>query len=537
MNQLTRRSFLKSSLVTTAALSLPARIWSQTSGANSDIRIAVVGFGGRGGNHIDAFSKMPGVRLVALCDCDTEILAKGAQQLEKKNIKVEKYADYRKLLESKDIDAISSATPNHWHSLNVVWGCQAGKDVYIEKPISHNIFEGRKAVEASRKYNRIVQAGTQSRSNPSFPEAWAWIRQGHIGKIQIARGLCYKPRQSIGKVDGPQPIPANIDYDLWCGPALKLPLMRKKLHYDWHWVWNTGNGDMGNQGIHEMDKARWALGKMELPRRVFSIGGRLGYVDDGETANTQICVFDYGEVQLIFETRGLPRSKAFHEKGWNQNMDNYRGERIGQMIECEGGYTNGLVAWDKDGKEMKKFKGAASDDGGHFGNFIKAVRSRKRSDQTADILEGHLSSALCHLGNLSHRVGEQADPEQIRESVKKNSGAQEALARMEEHLAANGVDIKQSKLTLGPVLMIDSKTERFVDSTPGVCGGSGACEATPTPKSATPPKGAELLVAKARQASTTSGKPAGCCSIGLTARANALLTRPYRPGFVVPEKV
>jgi hypothetical protein len=259
--------------------------------------------------------------------------------------------------------------------------------------------------------------------------------------------------------------------------------MRKRLHYDWHWVWNTGNGDMGNQGIHEMDKCRWALGKMELPASVFSIGGRLGYVDDGETANTQMCVFNYGDALLIFETRGLPRGKEFQEKGWSQSMDTYRGERIGQIIECEGGYTNGHTAWDKDGQEIKKFAGKKEND--HFGNFIKAVRSRKREDQNADILEGHLSSALCHLGNISHRVGKLADPDELQVALKKDSAAQETLARMEEHLAKNGVDIKRTKLTLGPTLKIDSKAEQFIGND----------------------------------------------------KANQLLTRAYRKPFVVPVKV
>ena len=492
-----RRAFLRNSLLAAGSLGLPPILAGcatgksrapgsaqlRVRGANEDIRIAVIGFGGRGGSHIDAFSKMPGVRLVALCDCDSNILENGARRLIDKGIPVQTYTDVRKLLENPDIDAISTATPNHWHSLITVWGCQAGKDVYVEKPVSHNVSEGRRSVEASRKYNRIVQAGTQSRSMPAYSQAWAWIREGHIGKIKIARGLCYKPRQSIGKVDGPQPIPPGIDYDLWCGPALKLPLMRKKLHYDWHWVWNTGNGDMGNQGIHEMDKCRWALGKMELPASVFSIGGRLGYVDDGETANTQMCVFNYGDALLIFETRGLPKGKEFQAKGWTQNMDKYRGEGIGQMIECEGGYTDGHTAWDLEGKEIKKFGGQREED--HFANFIKAVRSRRREDQNADILEGHLSSALCHLGNVSHRMGHAAAPDALQAAHKSDSAAQETLARMDEHLAKNGVDIKQARLTLGPTLKIDPRIERFIGN---------------------------------RQ-------------------ANRLLTRPYRKPFVLPEKV
>ena len=482
MKNLTRRSFLKTSLLTTAAVSAPARFWGAVPGANNDIRVAVVGFGSRGGSHIDAFSKMPGVRLVALCDCDTKILENHANTLKKKGHEVETYTDVRKLLESKEVDVISTATPNHWHSLITVWSCQAGKDVYVEKPVSHNVFEGRQCVEAARKYNRIVQAGTQSRSMGSYPEAWAWLREGNLGKIKIARGLCFKPRQSIGKVNGPQPIPPNIDYDLRCGPALKLPLMRKKLHYDWHWVWNTGSGDMGNQGIHEMDKCRWALGKMELPASVFSIGGRLGYVDDGETANTQMCVFSYEDVLLIFETRGLPRSREFQTDEWNKSMDKYRSEGVGQIIECEGGWTNGHTAWDKEGKTIKKF---AADEQNHFANFIKAVRSRKREDQNADILEGHLSSALCHLGNISHRLGQQASPDELQATLKTDSVAAETLARMEEHLAKNGVDLKQTKLTLGPTLKIDPKAERFLGND----------------------------------------------------KANEFITRPYRAGFVVPEKV
>jgi len=476
MKTLTRRSFLKTSLLSTASLSLPARIWAQSPGANDDIRVAVVGFGGRGGSHISAFGNMKGVRLAALCDCDQRILEAAAKPARDKGRTIETYTDVRKLLENKNIDVISTATPNHWHSLITIWSCQAGKDVYVEKPVSHNIFEGRKCVEAARKYNRIVQTGTQGRSNGAQREAFAWIREGHLGKIKIARGLCYKRRPSIGKVDGPQSVPGHIDYDLWCGPALKLPLMRKNLHYDWHWVWNTGCGDLGNQGIHEMDKSRWALGKMELPPKVFSIGGRLGYVDDGETANTQMVVLDYGDALLIFEVRGLP------SKSGSSTMDKYRGADVGQMIECEGGYLSGATAYDHNGKSIQKFSGTGED---HFANFIRAVRSRKREDLNADILEGHLSSALCHLGNISYRLGQQADPDELHATLKKDNAATETLARMEEHLAANGVDLKRTKLSIVPTLTFDPKAERFVDN----------------------------------------------------AKANELISRPYRTPFIVPETV
>jgi predicted dehydrogenase len=504
MNAYSRRSFLKSSLLASSVSVLPARFWAQVPGANDDIRVAVVGFGGRGKSHIDAFSKMKGVRVVALCDADSKILERGVKSLADKGMPVQGFADVRQLIASKEVDVVATATPNHWHSLITVWACQAGKDVYVEKPVSHNIFEGRQCVEAARKYNRIVQTGTQSRSKASLREALAWVREGNLGKIQISRGLCYKRRASIGKVDGPQPIPPEVDYDLWCGPAEKLPLMRKRLHYDWHWVWNTGNGDVGNQGIHEMDIARWALGKNELSPQVFSIGGRLGYVDDGETANTQMVVHNYGDALLIFEVRGLPskyldpaeveaaraKEKEAKAKGTTsdlpvETMDKYRGQSIGNVVECEGGYLAGTTAFDKSGQKIRDFKSKDEDEGGHFGNFIKAVRSRKKDDLNADILEGHLSSALCHMGNISHRLGRQASQEELHDKCAKDSAALETLARMEEHLAANRVDIGKTKLTIGPVLRMDSKKERFVDN----------------------PK------------------------------ANEMVTRSYRAPFVVPEKV
>src|SRR5512133_347297 len=322
MNNFNRRQFLKASLLGAASLALaPSCVTSQkrgvlntaARGANEVLRYAVIGFGGRGQNHIDELHKIQGARLVALCDVDDNILRKETERCEKRGQKLDGYSDFRKVLERKDIDFVTFATPNHWHSLNAIWAIQAGKDVYVEKPISHNVWEGRKVVEAARKYGRIVQAGTQSRSSEGLQEAVQWLHQGNMGKIIRARGLCYKRRPSIGKVDGPQPIPAGIDYDLWCGPAPKEPLMRKKLHYDWHWVWPTGNGDLGNQGIHQMDLGRWFLGENALSPRVWSLGGRLGYVDDGTTPNTQIVFHDYKKAPLIFEVRGLPESDTSTE--------------------------------------------------------------------------------------------------------------------------------------------------------------------------------------------------------------------------------
>ncbi|MGE5611647.1 MAG: Gfo/Idh/MocA family protein [Bacillota bacterium] len=473
MKHLTRRTFLKGSLIASATFSVTARSWAQIAGANEAIRVAVVGFNGQGGSHISALSKLAGVRLVALCDADQNVLDRGIKKLKEQNTEVAGYQDVRKLLDDKSIDAISTATPNHWHSLLTIWACQAGKDVYVEKPVSHNVFEGRKAVEAARKYNRIVQTGTQCRSSTGLIEAIKWLHEGNLGKLMLVRGLCYKPRGSIGKVAAPTPIPANIDYDLWCGPAPMEPLRRKNLHYDWHWVWATGCGDLGNQGIHQMDIARWILREDHLSSRVFSVGGRLGYIDDGETPNTQFIFHDYPEAPLIFEVRGL-------------KTPDYRGAKIGVVVDCEGGsmvipsYSD-ATAFDKAGKEIKKWKGG----GNHHGNWIKAIRSRKYTDLNADILEGHLSSALCHTGNISYRLGLQSPPNEIREQIKSHKGASETFERMAEHLAANNVDLRTSQAILGPVLTMDPVTERF----PG------------------------------------------------NDKANALLTRNYRKPYVVPETV
>jgi predicted dehydrogenase len=504
MKTLTRRSFLTRSALAAATVSWSARSWAQVKSANDDVRVAVVGFGQRGQSHIDGFSKQKGVRLVGLCDVDKGILEKETKKWAEKGTEVQSVTDMRKLMENKAIDVISIATPNHWHSLAAIWAVQAGKDVYVEKPVSHNVWEGRQLVKAARKYERIVQTGTQSRSSTGIHDAFAWLREGNLGKILLARALCYKSRPSIGRTEGPQKVPDNIDYDLWSGPAPLVPPRRNSskwgtIHYDWHWFWNYGNGDLGNQGIHQMDIARWVLGVNELSPRILSLGGRLGYEDDGETPNTQLVYHDYKPAPLLFEVRGLP------DKTGGRNMDYFKNPKFGDykfknkkgeietlkpsvavIVECEGGsmvvpsYT-GATAYDHDGKEIKSWSGSTD----HFVNFMKAVKSRKYSDLNADILEGHLSSALCHTGNISYRLGKPASPDAIPAALKSHSAVAEAFGRMTEHLAANGVDLEKTKATLGVALTMDPKSERFV--------GNDA--------------------------------------------ANAMLTRDYRKPYVVPENV
>jgi predicted dehydrogenase len=460
MKTLNRRSFLKRSAATATFLSFPAWSRNRVLGANGDLRIGVIGFRSQGRTHIDGFNKLPGVRVVALCDCDRQILDREATRLRDNGDTPATFTDVRALLDNNDIDAISTATPNHWHALIAIWACQAGKDVYVEKPVSHNVWEGRQIVHAAKKYNRIVQTGTQSRSS-ALREAIPWVQAGNLGRILIARGLCYKPRQSIGKTSQPQAVPSHVDYNLWCGPAPKDPLRRANLHYDWHWVWSTGNGDIGNQGIHQMDIARWALGKQELSSRIVSVGGRFGYDDDGETPNTQFAIHDYGDALLIFEVRGLPNSADSQAPNlWTKNMDAYRGQSVGHVIECEDGYLADTVAYDKHGQEIRRFSGGEN----HIANFVKAVRSRKSSDLNSDILEGHLSSALCHTSNVSYQIGRQASPDEINESFKNDTAALETLDRFQSHLAANGINLNLNRATLGVALQLDPKTECFTNN-------------------------------------------------------------------------
>ncbi|MSU50579.1 MAG: twin-arginine translocation signal domain-containing protein [Opitutus sp.] len=469
MNPLTRRTFLKTSALVSAATAFSARSWSQVAGANGDIRVAVVGLNGRGKSHLNSLSEIAGVRLVALCDVDTAVIEKTKANLGKAAAAVKTYVDLREMLASPDIDAVTIATPNHTHSLLAIWAMQAGKDVYVEKPVSHNIWEGRQLVSAAAKYNRVVQCGTQVRSGAGLQEAVAWVKAGNLGKVTASRGFCYKRRDSIGKTEGPQKIPSTVNYDLWCGPAPKTDLFRKKLHYDWHWLHVTGNGDVGNQGIHQMDVARWFLGETGLPRQTLSIGGRIGYIDDGDTPNTQVVIHDYPSAPLIFEVRGLPAKPGAAAAGGEDDgnarrsgMDNYHGVGIGNVVDCEGGSVVvpsyfAATAFDKAGKVVKAFEGSDR----HMQNFIDVVRSRKIANLYGRIEEGHLSSALCHLGNISHVLGQAAAPDALREKIKGNKPLAEAHGRMVEHLAVHRIDLAKAPLTLGVPLTIAPGKEKF----------------------------------------------------------------------------
>jgi len=454
----TRRRFLHGSLAAAGSMALPLAISARTLGANEEIRVAVVGCGGRGsGEHVPRMANQKGVRVVALCDPDRQRMAACAALIEKRyNHKVAQFADVRKLLEQKDIDVISNATQNYWHGLSTILACQAGKHVYCEKPLAHYIWEGRQMVGAARKHNRLVQTGTQRRSQGSVIESIKYIRAGNLGRIKYITAFANKPRTSIGKRDTPLPIPEMVDYDLWCGPARKEPIFRDRLQYDCSFLWNTGDGESCNQGVHEIDMARWCLGETALPRRVVSIGGRFLFHDAGDVPNTQIIYYDFPTAPVLYEVHNLRAGKN------SQAVPTFRGVHTGICVECEGGYVNipdGAV-FDHAGKRVKSFGGGES----HFENFIAAVRSGKREQLNADVLEGHLSTAVTHVGNISYRLGKPASKAEMLAAVKDTPLMAEMFERLLEHLKAHEIDVDARTVTLGPWLEIDPQKECFKDN-------------------------------------------------------------------------
>ena len=496
----TRRDFLKAAgvgaLVTVAGTKSAGRVL----GANGTIRVAVAGLNGRGGSHVSAWLNTPGVEIAYLIDPDTRTYKKHLKSIADKGAPAPKCVqDARQALDDKALDALSIATPNHWHALMTIWGCQAGKDVYVEKPCSHNVHEGRIAVDCARKYNRIVQHGTQSRSSAQWAAMAELVKSGKYGKLLVSRALCYKDglgrggkadrttRGDIGFAQAKAP-PSELDFNIWLGPAPQQPYHENLVHYRWHWFWDFGNGDIGNQGVHEMDKARWMIPGATLPRTVLSLGGRLNHEkDQGQTPSTQLAFLDFGGTELLFEVRGLP-SKA------------YQGQKVGNVLHFEGGTVTGdpeergsFQFTPKNGGTPEKLtlrgkRGPLAEGKGetHFRNFIAAVRSRKVEDLNADILEGHRSAALIHLANASYRCGEQVPFGAEAKSVNGYKDAEEAIERMKEYLSKeNGLKLSDLHLTVGRKLTIDAGGESVVGD----------------------------------------------------AQANKLLTREYRAPFTVPAKV
>lgn len=449
-----RRRFLRqTALGSTLAFPFVRRSLAAARSANEDIRIAVIGLGNKGGSHVRGLLKLKGVLLAAICDVDPERLAKQVEVAKAEGVTPFTATDPRHILARNDVDAVVIATPNHWHAVLAVWACRAGKDVYVEKPVSHSIWEGAQIVSAAKQHGRVVQSGTQYRSDEGLRDAAAWIREGHIGKPRSAHVAWYELRPGIGRSAPYRP--ANLDYDLYCGPAAADPLTRPKLHYDWHWVWSTGDGDLANSGIHPIDACRMLAGVSVMPRRALCVGGRFAVDDAGQSPNTQLTLLDFPGLPMLVENRNLPTKTGV------KALDQFRGIREGFALDCEGGSFVGLRGggsiYDRDGKRIRQFPGDAG--ANHMANFVAAVRSRRTQDLNAPIAEGHLSSVLCHLGNISWRLGRPAPVAECRAAVGAHPEAAETLALLEQHLLANGVDLKRNPFHLGPWLEVDAATE------------------------------------------------------------------------------
>lgn len=493
MTNQSRRSFLAKSLGATAAATgmsrvIAAPVATRLQQDSQTIRVAVIGAGGRGSSHVSEWLKQANCEIAAIVDVDDAQTERKVKQIEgyykekKQNVPPIKTArDIREILDDDAINTVSIATPNHWHALGGVWAMQAGKDAYIEKPVCHNIVEGAALIAASRKLGKICQVGTQCRSSKALHEAMAFIKSGGIGEVKFARGLCYKRRAAIGNL-GDYPIPDSCDFDLWSGPATYTDpkVTRGRFHYDWHWQRHYGNGDLGNQGPHQTDIARWGLGVDTHPNTIVSYGGRLGYqaekkdpsyIDAGDTANTEVSIYDYGDKCMVFETRGLGVknsddpliNKLFQRTPKDGNV-------IGVIFYGTEGYIaqrsySHCTAYDKNLNVIREFRGG----GDHFGNFLQACRSRNYKELNADVREGHLSAGVSHLGNISYYLGEhdKKSVDQIRSivgNIKSLDDNDETLNRTVKHLEKNGVDLGKYPMSMGPTLNFDPEKEVFADN-------------------------------------------------------------------------
>jgi len=453
-----RREFLKTTLIAGAAAHAPLSAWARVSGANEAIRVGVAGVNGMGWSHVERFHAREGVRVVAICDPDRGLLRRRREEFEKGKEKIHTFTDIRRMLDEADLDVVVVATPDHWHALAGVWAMEAGKDVYIEKPLTYSIWEGRQLVAAARRHGRIAQTGSQHRSCPATHKIREYVQSGKLGKIQFAYAQIFNRRKSIGKASGPLAIPPDVDYDLYAGPAPVEPPVRKNLHYDWHWQWPMGTGEGGNWGAHIIDDALNITGLTEAPTAAVAVGGRFGYDDDGETPNTLLVAFETGSFPLVAQFRALPARPN------TEAMDQYRGIRIGTVIECENGYyaggRGGGWIYDRDGTRVEQVEGDGGS--GHVQNFLDAVRSRQAGDLNAPMRVGHVTALHCHLGNMSYRLGRKVPADVARKALQSSPLASDQLDLMIAHLTANSVDTSAPALALGDVIRMDPKTDTCI---------------------------------------------------------------------------
>ena len=417
---------------------------SKIIGANEQINLAMIGVGGRGTHLSKSFPKIPNVKIKTIVDIDENVYPDRIKTIEEiQGFAPETEYDLRKIMDRKDIDAVVIATPNHWHALATIWACQAGKHVFVEKPCSHNIFEGRKMIEAARKYDRIVQVGFHNRSIDNIRQAMKALHDGVIGDVYMARGLCFKPRGSIGRYPDSE-VPKGVHYDIWLGPAPERAFNKNRFHYNWHWNWAYGNGDIGNQGPHQFDIARWGMNKDEHPTNIRSFGGYFAYDCAQETANTQTATYEYADGKLLqFEVRGLTTngesmlpSNAKTDKQWDTRIGNIFLGTKGWMAIDGGNWKTYLGNDNEPGpsnesvvKELDAMNLAGGGDMEHFANFINALRSGKKEDLTCDIHEGHMSTVLPHMANISYRLGRELRFDGKKENFIGDGKANEMLTR------------------------------------------------------------------------------------------------------------
>ncbi len=437
MRSINRRNFVKQVGAGTTGL-IGAGPWIKTGFArqspNNTVNIAIMGIRSRGGGLSESFAKLPDVNVSVLCDIDENLLPKAVAEVEKacgKRAKTE--TDIRRVLDNKEIDAVVIAAPNHWHALATIWACQAGKDVYVEKPASYSILEGRRMIEAARKYDRIVQVGTQNRSRPLIQAAVDYLHAGKLGKLQMVRCLLFRPRESIGhKVNGP--VPKGVNYDLWLGPAQMRPFNENRFHYNWHWFWNTGNGETGNNGPHYADIARWILKKYEHPVRIQSMGHQDVHDSDQETPTNQFSIMEYSDHSRVqIEVRnGYTNAEdgmrmgllVYGSEGWmrlgSDDWSTFYGRKEEPGAKMTEGEANAKV-------DTLNLRGTGENS--HLANFINAVRSRDRQSLKAEILEGHLSTSMCLLSNIAYRVNRQVVFDSKNETFPGDAEANKYLTR------------------------------------------------------------------------------------------------------------
>ncbi len=462
MSQLNRRQVLVSGIVAGFTTSLPARTL-RAANANDEINLGFISCGGRAGQLMGYFNEVPGVNVAGLCDPDEKRLNLAKQRFPKAST----WIDLRELIAADSIDAVVIATCNHWHCLAAIWAMEAGKDVYVEKPLSHSQWEGKQAVAAARKYGRICQLGTQQRSDPMQAEIKKFLHEEKaLGEIKAARVNRYGVRPSIGKRDTPLEIEKNVGYDLWLGPAQDEPIYREKLHYDWHWDWNTGSGEMGNWGVHVLDDCRNNIFRdtVALPKQVLGGGGRVALNDAGQTPNVHFAYFDTGTIPVVIGLSNLPGSpnSPKNKKGKRASPD-HPGPNSGYMAFCEGGrfegQRGGAAAFDNEGKQIKAFKGTGGN-GLHQANFIEAVRKQDRNLLNSEVALGNDSTGWCNLANVAYQAGSQFSQDEAKEiGLNEWSGL---IEEMEKHLEAHDIEIETDAIRLSPVMTLDEKTELFV---------------------------------------------------------------------------